>query len=1243
MMLCSAGMPGTKSRWRRVLIPIGIAVILLGLVLLALPVWFPWLARPVARSIGVKFDNYRRMGFARFEMTGITGRFSNVEIAADRFEAFLPHSWLWYRWRPGTQTTEFALATDWLLRIVPTTGSDAAEPKTDSTLEALDEIDQLAPVLRDWLPMASLRHGTLHIGDWSAVVPEASWNVGQLQALILAPEPPESIAVRLDASRSGHWRIHLEGAFPGLEVTADLVRNPDAWDLVGAIDWRSNRVDVTAQFNQSGWLPSLATISGSRLAVPPELHGLSQYGVAHGELAVHWSNEAYTLVVQGQVEPVSASVNGVWPPLALELNGHGNLHTSTVDTITARAPWFSVELRNPVNLDYSNPAVAGPAVFDLQADLSGLGAEFQGLASAEIAVRPGTNTYPTATLRASSTNLLAQGFPASDLEVLGSFHWPLLELEDARVTLGSNSTAQARGVLDLQNQVLQAATFQLQGDDLHQFLPEPIGVEGLRARVQAAGPLNRLSHQGEIQVSQLTLPPLNPLALSVDWQGEAIESATYGAQVSAEDSRLLLEGRVQRPDASVASLEAQLDVLTLENNGQPTYRLDAPARLRLRMAEAPAWQIELDAFAWKDPKDRLLALSGAVRWPTEGQIQLTARHVNPSDARDFWPGADLPITLPLLNLMASWTNAPLDWHLESELHLDNHFVIIDTRARGDAAGISVETLTVRGTEAPSLVGQGRLPLIVDLAGPDLVRLLPDAPLEFTVSHKPVEALDVNLGAGRRLELARPSLDLRLQGTVNQPRGEMRASLTGANWHSIPASTTFPKLENARLEAEFSPELVQLKQLEFMLEGQTIAIQGEWPLGTNTWTQLLSQGVVPDGQAASARVLIEEADLSPVAQHIPTLLSSQGKVSMDLNIQPGMMLDGFLALTNAMTRPLGPLAPVRDIEAIIAFNGRTARVDRFTGRLGGRPIYASGHATLSDAQELLYTLRLQGTNAPLLREPGLLMRANLDLTLQNQTGQNPSITGAVQLRDGLLLQDVGSLLVNRLERPALRPPYFSVTNLPFARWQLDVKVSGDRFLRVRSPAFIGAVSADGLVQGSLEKPVIQADVRIPSGRILFPFGKLDVERAYATLSEEEPRGPKIDLISAGHNYGYNVRLEVNGTMDTLNVLFTSTPPLSSEDILLMLTAGELPNQEITYSAEARAGRLITYLGREVATRFFGNEMGEERLTINSGENIARSGRTTYSIEYRLTPRWSLVGEYDEFNALNAGLKLRIFSR
>jgi translocation and assembly module TamB len=178
---------------------------------------------------------------------------------------------------------------------------------------------------------------------------------------------------------------------------------------------------------------------------------------------------------------------------------------------------------------------------------------------------------------------------------------------------------------------------------------------------------------------------------------------------------------------------------------------------------------------------------------------------------------------------------------------------------------------------------------------------------------------------------------------------------------------------------------------------------------------------------------------------------------------------------------------------------------------------------------------------------------------------------------------------------------------------------------------------------MRAPVVTGDVRVRSGRVLFPFGTLRVDQGYATLSEDAPRGPVLTLIAEGRNYRYNVRLEIEGPADAPVVLFSSTPPLTSEEILLMLTAGELPQREIVYSTEARVGRLATYLGREMVTRFVGDETAEERLIINSGENIAEDGKTTYSIEYKLDPRWSLVGEYDRFNALNVGLKWKLFSR
>ena len=66
-------------------------------------------------------------------------------------------------------------------------------------------------------------------------------------------------------------------------------------------------------------------------------------------------------------------------------------------------------------------------------------------------------------------------------------------------------------------------------------------------------------------------------------------------------------------------------------------------------------------------------------------------------------------------------------------------------------------------------------------------------------------------------------------------------------------------------------------------------------------------------------------------------------------------------------------------------------------------------------------------------------------------------------------------------------------------------------------------------------------------------------------------------------------------------------------------------------------------KDIIARWLGNEDSADRLTIRSGEDISQEGKTTYYLEYKLADDWSVIGEYDRFNALNAGLKWRIFSR
>ena len=96
-------------------------------------------------------------------------------------------------------------------------------------------------------------------------------------------------------------------------------------------------------------------------------------------------------------------------------------------------------------------------------------------------------------------------------------------------------------------------------------------------------------------------------------------------------------------------------------------------------------------------------------------------------------------------------------------------------------------------------------------------------------------------------------------------------------------------------------------------------------------------------------------------------------------------------------------------------------------------------------------------------------------------------------------------------------------------------------------------------------------------------------------------------------------------------------------MLLLTSGQLPQNAGAFTRTARAERLALFLGKDALSRVMGTEGAQERLKLTSGEHISASGKSTYSVEYRLSERWSLVGEYDQFDSLNAHFKWKVYAK
>jgi translocation and assembly module TamB len=119
------------------------------------------------------------------------------------------------------------------------------------------------------------------------------------------------------------------------------------------------------------------------------------------------------------------------------------------------------------------------------------------------------------------------------------------------------------------------------------------------------------------------------------------------------------------------------------------------------------------------------------------------------------------------------------------------------------------------------------------------------------------------------------------------------------------------------------------------------------------------------------------------------------------------------------------------------------------------------------------------------------------------------------------------------------------------------------------------------------------------------------------------------------------MEIEGNAAKPNVVFTSSPALDSEQVLLMVMTGAAPKNDITNAATQRVANIGLYLSQSLLASLDPDAADPDKLSVSSGEKISRQGEQTLDVEYKLTDRWTLTMEKDEFDEFNAGVKWRAF--
>jgi translocation and assembly module TamB len=299
------------------------------------------------------------------------------------------------------------------------------------------------------------------------------------------------------------------------------------------------------------------------------------------------------------------------------------------------------------------------------------------------------------------------------------------------------------------------------------------------------------------------------------------------------------------------------------------------------------------------------------------------------------------------------------------------------------------------------------------------------------------------------------------------------------------------------------------------------------------------------------------------------------------------------------------------------------------------------------------LRLQGENLLFFRSEGLKVRADTDVTVKGPV-QRLTLTGDVAITDGRLVKyfDLFGLFKGSSKpKTDLGLQLFSIRHPPFSDMGFDVRLTSKNAFKIRNNLARGTVRPELTLTGTGKFPVLSGIVYVDPTRIRLPAGSLVFESGVIRFDPNRPDRPTLDLLGTSKMLGYDITVLVEGPYDEPIVTLSSVPPLSNEELLLLLLTGQQPEADDAEASQRQSMNVAVFLGRDLISRWFGSdsvEVGEsiiDRFDVGIGRAVTRSGEETIEAQFRIADgvlrdgdKLYITGEKDIFDFYNAGLKI-----
>jgi len=296
------------------------------------------------------------------------------------------------------------------------------------------------------------------------------------------------------------------------------------------------------------------------------------------------------------------------------------------------------------------------------------------------------------------------------------------------------------------------------------------------------------------------------------------------------------------------------------------------------------------------------------------------------------------------------------------------------------------------------------------------------------------------------------------------------------------------------------------------------------------------------------------DLTVLAFAIPDL-RAQGTVEFKIRARGTAdrpELDGFLRLDGGRVRHLGLPYRFQAVTASAALRGSNVEIESFRAVLGGGEIEGSGRIEFGATGSPSFELGIRAAGVRLEVPEGFEGIYDAELEVGG-TPDRIDVRGRADLLRGLWSTD--------LERPQL----FGGPGREYApgetphlapRTFLDLDVVATHNVWVRNQLAEIEAAVDLHLGGTLERPQVAGRTfALEGGRIEYRGLRYQVRSGSLEFTNPDRIEPFVAIEAETSVSGYDIQLRVSGTPDRLAYELTSSPALSSQDIIALLATGK----------------------------------------------------------------------------------------